>query len=149
MTVLFICTANASRSPMAEALFRRYLREQGVTGITCFSAGVDVVEGLGANQYTADVCAEIGVDLTDHFRHQARWEDLEAADVIVVMEESHRDAVLSLGGDFDKLYLLGGGIEDPYKKPLEAYYQCRETVQTSLPALLRYLKEKQSAEAAG
>ena len=143
MNVIFVCTANASRSPMAEALFRRYLREQGVADVTCASAGVEVVEGLPANEITAAVCAEIGVDLTGHVRRQLRREDLEAADVVVVMEESHRDAVLALGGAFDKIYLLGGGIGDPYGQPREAYDLCREAVLKSLPALLRFIQEKQ------
>ena len=116
-----------------------------MTDIVCSSAGVEAVDGLEANPNTVAVCGEIGVDLTKHIRRQVRHEDLEQADVIVVREESHRDAVLAHGGDFDKLYLLGGGIEDPYKKPPEAYIRCREAVLAGLPALLSYIKEKQMA----
>ena len=134
MEVLFVCTGNASRSVMGEILFRQYLAERGHEDIRCSSAGTDAIEGLEACPQTMEVCEEIGVDLSGHRRRMLTKELVDRADVIVVMQQSHIDAVTELGGEA-KLHLLNGGIKDPYPNPIGPFYVARDAVIAGLPEL--------------
>lgn len=134
MEILFVCTGNASRSVMGEILFRQYLAERGHTEIHCSSAGTEAIEDLGPCPQTAQVCEEIGVDLSSHRRRMLTKELVDQADVIVVMQQSHIDAVTALGGQ-EKLHLLNGGIADPYPNPIDPFYVARDAVIAGLPNL--------------
>lgn len=145
MEVLFVCTGNASRSVMGEYLFRQFLAERNVRGISCVSAGTEAVEDLEANADTIAVCREIGADLTPHRRRLLTKELVTGADVIVVMEQSHADAVLALGGEPAKLHWLSDGIPDPYGSPRAAFYQARDAVLAGLPALYAFVLRRRAA----
>lgn len=134
MEILFVCTGNASRSVMGEIMFRQYLAERGRSDIRCSSAGTEAIEGLGPCPQTVEVCEEIGVDLSGHVRRMLTKELVDMADVIVVMQQSHIDAVTAFGGQ-EKLHLLGGGIKDPYPNPIGPFYVARDAVIAALPAL--------------
>lgn len=140
MEVLFVCTGNASRSVMGEYLFRQFLTERNLHEISCSSAGTEAVEDLEANADAIAVCQALDVDLTPHRRRLLTKELVAQADVIIVMEQAHEDAVLALGGDPEKLYWLSGGIPDPYGGSRTVFYQSRNRVTAGLPALYDFVQ---------
>src|SRR5687768_2642357 len=93
-TVLFVCTANICRSPVAEVLFREWLRRKGVPGAwLVVSAGTWAAPGGLAATYSQQMAAERGLSLA---HHQARRVDeamVQSADVVVCMANSHREAL--------------------------------------------------------
>jgi protein-tyrosine-phosphatase len=95
--VLFVCTANRCRSPMAAALLDRRLRRQGVTA-DVRSAGL-LEEGAPAPSEVVLAMADYGVDLSAHRSHHLAAEDVTTADLIIGLARQHvREAVLVSGG---------------------------------------------------
>src|SRR5205814_8105652 len=93
-SIVFVCTANICRSPVAEALFADWLRQQpDAQGWQVSSAGTWAADGAPASETTREVLSEFGLDLS---RHRARRVDrslVAAADLLLCMTRSQREAM--------------------------------------------------------
>lgn len=106
--VLVVCTANAGRSPLAEALLRRHLVGHGRGGeIEVRSAGVDAASGPLSEAVVA-VAAEHGVDVTSHRCTQLTPGRVEEADLVLCMTDRHvRQVERSEPAAAARTFLLG------------------------------------------
>jgi len=90
VNVLVICTANRGRSPFAEAMLWRKLRERSFTDVHVESAGMCVYElgrtGMGINEPVLDVAARHGFDLSQHRARPFDASRFDEFDLIIVME---------------------------------------------------------------
>jgi protein-tyrosine-phosphatase len=145
--LLFVCTGNVCRSPMAEYLMRRRLGPS--SGWAVVSAGVAALEGMTASRNAIDVLAEQGVDMTGHRSRQLTGDLVDAANVIVVMTASHRDQMRILFRDArEKVFLLRSfdpaadsvDVEDPIGADVGTYRQIRDTIESALPGLNEFLR---------
>ena len=100
------------------------------------SAGTWATEGLPASPFAVEVLAEKGIDLSAHRSHGLGQGDLEAADVVLVMTGSHRDAVVAEFSDAaSKVFMISQmtdrifDISDPYGGPKAEYIACAEDLQ--------------------
>ena len=133
--ILFVCTANICRSPVAEALLRQRLEERDLEGWTVRSAGTWAIQERGAAQNSIRVLAERGIDISHHRSRMVSSELLEEADLILCMESSHVEA---LRAEFpeaaSRIHLLSEmagesfSVSDPYREPLEQYERMANTL---------------------
>jgi protein-tyrosine-phosphatase len=143
--LLFVCTANICRSPMAEALARHHARERGLP-LETKSGGVMGIEGRPADAMAVRVLSEIGVDLSRHKSSGLDAEKVEWADYILVMELDHARRVREEWPDVeDRILMLGnfGGlvdVSDPmggwrwrFRKTRDDLVRCIEGFMDKLP----------------
>lgn len=92
--ILFVCTANQCRSPMASALFREILAKRGIgADWRVESAGTWAVEGAPASEGSLAVMAARGIDLSGHRARGVTGELLASFDLVLTMERNHKEAL--------------------------------------------------------
>jgi len=101
--IVFICTGNTCRSPMAEAILRKALKEHGLADqYEAASAGLSVAYESGANPKSLQVCRDNGIDLSEHRARQADEAMLWDAYMILTMTQAHRQEILFHFPETDK-----------------------------------------------
>ncbi|MGQ9490601.1 MAG: low molecular weight protein arginine phosphatase [Anaerolineae bacterium] len=155
--ILFVCTANICRSPMAAAIMRRRIAEKGLADqVQVLSAGVWAEEGLEASRNAVKVLGGRNVDLSDHLSRRVTPALLDQANIVLVMEEAHRRSLFYLAPQhLGKVFLLSEmageyeDVADPYGGPIEEYERTADLLEklidAGLPKILRRLSIDASA----
>ncbi|MCL2107282.1 MAG: ribosomal protein S18-alanine N-acetyltransferase [Oscillospiraceae bacterium] len=136
---LFVCTGNTCRSPLAAAMFERLCRQQGVSGVQIFSAGLAASDGCPATAHMLQAAQEYSVDLAPHRSRFLTTDLLQEAELVVCLSASHA-LTLSRYVEERKLRVLGGGVSDPFSGDIEEYRSCVRRIQAALPALVTELR---------
>jgi protein-tyrosine phosphatase len=111
--ILFVCTVNRFRSPIAEAYFIRKLALANRTDSwTVSSAGTWAPEGLPAHPKAITAAAKMGLDLKPHRTHEVSATMLERADLVVVMENGHKESLESEFPHIRGRVILLGSLAD-------------------------------------
>ena len=116
MNILFVCTGNTCRSPMAEG----YLKSKNLENINVWSRGL-AADGSPVSENAAKAMKEIGIDISAHISKPLSIEDIGNADKIICLSPSHKAVLENIVKDSEKLVLLGSGITDPFGGSLECY----------------------------
>ena len=149
-TILFICTGNVCRSPMAEALFRHAVRGRGEFRI--FSAGIGAMDGQPPTPHSVRAMRELGVDISWQRSRMLTADLVRSADLILGMTHSHVDTVALLYPHMaEKTFLLREFDEtlEPYEKdigdpiggPYEIYVDCRDQIEQGIASLLKFMDQ--------
>lgn len=137
MNIVFVCTGNTCRSPMAQALAIQQAQKQGLD-CHIISAGLAAYRDAGASENAIEAMREIGVDISGHRSQPLTPSIIRQADIIVPMTGQHRQLLTAMGVPAEKLRSIGE-IPDPYGGDLDVYRQCRDTLQQAVTALLSQL----------
>lgn len=136
MNILFICTGNTCRSPMAAYITEKVAIENDLD-VLIESAGVFAEEGEAASENAILAMNEMGIDLTSHRTQPVSEELLKKADVVLTMTAAQKMLVNQYAPE--KTYTLteyagiDGDISDPYGGDLEEY---KETAQEIYDAVV-------------
>lgn len=141
MKILFVCTGNTCRSPMAAAIAKQKLSQAGRDDIQVDSAGLAVFGADPAASNAIEAMAEMGVDLKHHRSRALRFDELPSTDWFVAMTPSHAAALSSAGVSPDRIYVLN--VPDPFGGSLKVYRQSRDQISTAVD---RFLKEVLSCD---
>lgn len=149
--IVFVCSGNTCRSPMAAAIARKILAERlgvkpdelGAKRVRVTSAGLYAGNGAPATHEAVIAASEVGADLSAHFSQSATADLLRRADVIYTMTESHRDEILERYPDAAaKTSCLDpdGDIEDPIGYDQRIYSQVARHLQDVLSRRLSEIR---------
>ena len=128
MNLLFVCTGNTCRSPMAEGIARAVGREQHVDVVT-LSTGLFCVPGAKVSEESVVAVQElVGEDISEHSSRPLKIDFVKAADYVLAMTEDHKKILLrQFPFDSKKIMTLAefggehGDVVDPFGQTQEVY----------------------------
>ena len=135
--IMFICSGNTCRSPLAEGLFKKYLKDNNVTDIEVGSAGVGAFSGDEASLNSILVAGSRGISIFEHKAKNINPEHLLTTDLFFCMSESHKQVLLGYC-DENKIVVLN--VPDPYGGPIEAYEECAKQLEGQFPQILQRIQ---------
>ncbi len=152
-TILFVCTGNICRSPMAEGIFRHINR--GRRDIQVLSAGIGATPGQPPSTYAVQAVKELGIDISRQRSRQLTSELVREADYIFGMTHSHVDTVFLLYPkaaektfllrEFDDtLDIFEKDISDPIGGSYEVYLNCRDQIEQGIASIMRFIEQGES-----
>jgi protein-tyrosine-phosphatase len=147
MNLLFVCSGNTCRSPMAEAFARKIAERRGIQDLNVSSAGTNAYDNVPATDEALLVGMERGLDLTEHRSRMLTPEIVSDADLVFVMTPSHVEQVKQMGGR-GKVHVIdeyasgatNKGISDPYGGDLDAYRNTADVLEEELERLFDRLQ---------
>ena len=156
MNILFVCTGNISRSFFAEMLLKNKIRQKKLDKIYVSSAGVSALEGNPPDSIMVDSLSEMEVTIENHEAKQITKEQVDWADLILVMEKYHlktiyskwpksREKIEPLGKYVSEDQLVDD-IIDPYGKTTYHYRLARSQIIMAVDNLLKKILSDQYAK---
>ena len=149
-TILFVCTGNVCRSPMAEGIFRYVMK--GRRDIQVLSAGIGAMDGQAPSAHAVRAVKELGIDITRQRSRMLTPELVQQADYIFGMTHSHVDTVFLLYPQAaektfllrefdDTLDIFEKDISDPIGGSYDVYLNCRDQIEQGIQTLLRFIDQ--------
>lgn len=143
MKVLFICTGNTCRSPMAEGILNDLSMKRAIN-YKSRSAGIFAMDGGRAADNAIEAMKDIGIDISDHASKSIEKDLLEEVDLILTMSKGHKDSLISYYPQIEnKVYLLNEyadgtnkDIEDPYGMGLDYYIKARDEIYKAVERII-------------
>jgi protein-tyrosine phosphatase len=154
--ILFVCTGNTCRSPMAHGFLKNALESDTslVKAYMADSAGIYATEGDPASHPSIKALNNWGIDLSSHRARRISPNDIHSSDLILTMTSSHKDTLSALYPEASKkIFTLkefaegiqtagpgGPDIGDPYGMPEEIYLRCANDIKQAVEKLVSKLK---------
>ena len=143
MNILFVCTGNTCRSPMAQGLLEDMARKKDLD-IVVRSAGVFALDGQSVSREAVQVLREEGINISHHRANMIHRDLVEESDLILTMSKSHKEALLSkydfIEGKVFTLKEYAYGLEeeilDPFGRGIDVYRHTKEEIKDALEEII-------------
>jgi protein-tyrosine-phosphatase len=149
MNILFVCSANVSRSFLAEVLLTHELRQRGLEDISVASAGLYAFPGNSPDHKMVEYLLGMGIPLQGHSARRITRGDVDWADLILVMERDHATIIEGMWPEArGKVELLSGSIPngqaaediaDPFGRSSYHYRLAQAQISIAIKALVKRL----------
>jgi len=149
--IVFVCTGNTCRSPMAEGLLREALPAQWDAEVTVSSAGTHAWNGQPAASLSVKVLQEKGIDISGHLARLVTPDIINKASLVVALTPDHLDMMrATVPGAGEWMIILGGldperekaDVEDPIGGDVGDYRAARDDIAHLIAFLLEYIAER-------
>lgn len=146
-SVLFVCSGNTCRSPMAKGILDKILEKDNVF---VYSAGTIARKGSLPSEFAIIAAQKYGADISHHLSSPLTKELINDADLILVMSPKHRDAVIELVPEAKaKTFLLreyafgiNEEVEDPIGQALEVFEKVAAIINENLVKVAEAIKDR-------
>ena len=139
--ILFICSGNTCRSPMAEGIMSALSAGKN---ISASSVGLSALPGMPASPFAINAAAKYGADLSNHFSKQLTEEMCGNADVIYCMTEGHRQSLYRMYPNLKThAYVFWPEVPDPYGGDESVYFAAAENIEKNCRSILDTLEKFQ------
>ncbi len=152
LMILFVCTGNTCRSPMAEVMCRKMIADRlgcapgelGEHGVLVMSAGISAMMGARPSPEAVSVMGKMNLPLADHESQPLTTQLVRHADIIWTMTRSHRQAIVGQWPEASARTMVlaadQSDVADPIGGPMEYYQQCAAQIKAILDERIKQLE---------
>jgi protein-tyrosine-phosphatase len=153
MKILFVCDGNICRSPMAAEYLRHRAVREGLSHVVVDSAGLLGIRDSPAASFAVEVFHDEGLDLTRHKSRGITLADMRTADLVVAMTALQLETLARQYPEAQERRLLlrafegeptprdgAPDLEDPIRRPIEAYREAFSIIRTCVDHLVLHLR---------
>ncbi|MGN0788607.1 MAG: hypothetical protein ACI4MY_01610 [Christensenellales bacterium] len=147
MKIVFVCTGNTCRSPLAQAIAQKYVEDNGLD-IDVDSAGLSCSYGHEMAEHSQKIIESMGIFFT-HTSQPVTQKMVEQTDYFVTMERWQKEALMSVAPN--KTFCVAdfcneGDVDDPYGQSLQVYQDTADKIGRVMPTIIRQLLKKYDAQ---
>ena len=145
--ICFVCTGNTCRSPVAEKILTKYLKQAGLTCFSVSSCGLNINKGDNINPYSIEALKDYGIKVKSRKAKALTKPMLKKYNLFITMTKAQKQAFSDQVQVFSFGELVGkGDILDPFGMPLENYKQMAKQIDEYCQLLVQKLNDIKGAK---
>lgn len=145
--IIFVCTGNTCRSPMAEIILKKILKDANVTNVKISSAGLMAVDGEKMSEYSKIALKELGFRLYGFKSKRLTPNMVKKANMVICMTNSHKESLKGFNNVYTLAEVTGTkDVIDPYGYDLSVYKKTAEQIKYACEIILKEIKKVRGEE---